>query len=81
MIFTGPVNVLEKVADGDLIAIEDSGHEVEYLGVMCMALVTKRPLTDFYILNIADDRIPFTAARPVSCLSTTPIPPPSRWER
>ncbi len=60
VIFTGPVNVLEKVADSDLIAIEDSGHEVEYLGVLCMALVTKRPLTDFYILNIADDRIPFT---------------------
>ena len=60
VIFTGPVNVLEKVADGRLIAVEDSGHSVEYLGVMCMALVTRKPLTDFYVLNIADDRIPFT---------------------
>jgi len=60
VIFTGPVNVLEKVADKGLTAVEDSGHKVEYLGVMCMALVTRKPLTDFYILNIADDRIPFT---------------------
>jgi len=60
VIFTGPVNVLEKVADKDIIAVDDSGFEVEYLGVLCMALVTRKPLTDFYILNIADDRIPFT---------------------
>ena len=60
VIFTGPVNVLEKVADKSLTAVEDSGHEVEYLGVLCMALVTRKPLTEFYILNIADDRIPFT---------------------
>ncbi len=60
VIFTGPVNVLEKLADEELVAIEDSGRQVEYLGVMCMALVTRKPLTEFYILNIADERIPFT---------------------
>ena len=60
VIFTGPVNVLEKVADRSLVDLEDSGHEVEYLGVLCMALVTRKPLTEFYILNIADKRIPFT---------------------
>jgi protoporphyrinogen oxidase len=60
VIFTGPVNVLEKVADEKLITVEESGHEVEYLGVMCMALVTRKPLTGFYILNVADERIPFT---------------------
>ena len=60
VIFTGPVNVLEQVADDSLVAVEESGREVEYLGVLCMALVTRKPLTEYYILNIADSRIPFT---------------------
>ena len=66
VIFTGPVNVLQSVADSSLVALEESGHEVEYLGVLCMALVTKKPLTEFYILNIADKRIPFTGVVGVS---------------
>ena len=60
VIFTGPVNILEKVADPGLVSVEESGRDVEYLGVLCMALVTRKPLTEFYILNIADERIPFT---------------------
>ena len=60
VIFTGPVNVLQHVVDSTLIDVADSGHQVEYLGVLCMALITRRPLTDFYILNIADQRVPFT---------------------
>ena len=60
VIFTGPVSVLNSIADRSLVAVEDSGKDVEYLGVICMALVTHRPLTSFYVLNIADHRIPFT---------------------
>jgi protoporphyrinogen oxidase len=60
VIFTGPTNILKDVADDGLVAVDDSGKDVEYLGVLCMALVTKSPLTNFYILNIADERIPFT---------------------
>lgn len=60
VVFTGPVPVLGKVADSELVATEHSGQAVEYLGVLCMALVTTKPLTEFYILNIADSRIPFT---------------------
>jgi protoporphyrinogen oxidase len=60
VVFTGPVNVLQHVVDSDLVGIEGAGKKVEYLGVLCMALVTTVPLTPFYVLNIADDRIPFT---------------------
>jgi protoporphyrinogen oxidase len=31
-----------------------------YLGVICPLLALDRPLTDFWTLNIADDRMPFT---------------------
>lgn len=60
VIFTGPVNVLQKVAGRELVDVRSSGSGVEYLGVQCMSLVTRTPLTPFYILNIADERIPFT---------------------
>jgi len=60
VVFTAPVNVLRDIVDDSLVDIRDAGPDVNYLGVQCMALVTKVPLTPFYVLNIADDRIPFT---------------------
>lgn len=71
VIFTGPVNVLERVADDSLVSIEQSGRDVEYLGVQCMALVTRKPLSPFYVLNIADDRIPFTGVIGMSSIVDT----------
>jgi len=59
VIFTGPVNVLRRVASADLVEVR-GGQDVEYLGVICMVLVTRRPLMPYYVLNIADDSIPFT---------------------
>lgn len=32
----------------------------EYLGIVCMLLVLRRPLTPYYTLNITDARVPFT---------------------
>ncbi len=60
VIFTAPVNVLNKVTDSSLVEINTQGESVEYLGVICMIILTKKPLTPFYVLNIADERIPFT---------------------
>jgi protoporphyrinogen oxidase len=33
----------------------------EYLGVLCPMLILKKPLMPYYVLNITDERIPFTA--------------------
>lgn len=33
----------------------------QYLGVMCPLMILNRPLTPYYVLNITDPRIPFTA--------------------
>ena len=60
VIFTSPVNVLEKVASSDIIEVQNTGKDVEYSGVICMVLVTKEPLIPYYTLNIADAEIPFT---------------------
>lgn len=58
--FTGPVNVLERVAARDLIDTRGDFTQVEYLGVICMALITRKPLVPYYIVNIADSQVPFT---------------------
>jgi protoporphyrinogen oxidase len=71
VIFTGPVSILQQVVDTSLVDVECSGENVEYLGVLCMALITKRPLTPFYVLNIADDRIPFTGVIGMSSVVET----------
>ncbi|MBK7872934.1 MAG: NAD(P)/FAD-dependent oxidoreductase [Saprospiraceae bacterium] len=71
VIFTAPVNVLQKVVDTSLIAIDNANKGVEYLGVVCMILLTRKPLTDFYVLNIADDQIPFTGVIGISTLVDT----------
>lgn len=71
VVFTGPVNVLQQVVDSALVQVEHSGKDVEYLGVLCMALVTKVPLTPFYVLNIADEQVPFTGVIGMSTVVDT----------
>ncbi len=60
VIFTGPTNILQRVAAKDLVKVTGDGAAVEYLGVICMALITRKPLVPYYIVNIADRQIPFT---------------------
>jgi protoporphyrinogen oxidase len=59
VVFTAPVDALRRVADPSLVRTA-GGADVEYLGVICYVLVTKEPLVPYYIVNIADDRVPFT---------------------
>ena len=60
VIFTSPTSVLRHVADPALFRLEERDRQVDYLGVICMVLITRKPLTPYYIVNIADGRIPFT---------------------
>jgi protoporphyrinogen oxidase len=60
VIFTGPVNVLERVAPVELAQVQRPQGTVEYLGVICLVLVTRKPVVPYYIVNIADARVPFT---------------------
>ncbi|MEH2150216.1 NAD(P)/FAD-dependent oxidoreductase [Nostoc sp.] len=60
VIFTGPVNILQQVAANELVKVSDTGETVEYLGVICMVLITRKALVPYYVVNIADRNIPFT---------------------
>jgi protoporphyrinogen oxidase len=68
VIFTGPTNVLEKIAAQNLIEISRNHNPVEYLGVVCMVLLTRKPLVPYYVVNIADPEIPFTGVIGMSSL-------------
>lgn len=60
VVCTSPVPVLNRLASGSLIELQEGEGEVEYLGVVCVVLVTRKPVVPFYVVNIADDSIPFT---------------------
>ena len=60
VVFTGPLNVLGKVAAPELVTISGNTGAIEYLGVVCLVLVTKKPISPFYVLNIGDSDTPFT---------------------
>ena len=60
VIFTGPLNVLEKITSPNLFKISKGASPIEYLGVICLTLITKNPISPYYVLNIGDDETPFT---------------------
>ncbi|MGN6803460.1 MAG: NAD(P)/FAD-dependent oxidoreductase [Ginsengibacter sp.] len=41
---------------------------IEYLGVICVSLLLDKPVSNFYITNITDSRIPFTGVIEMSAL-------------
>lgn len=60
VVFTGPTNVLRDTVDASLADAPATGRDVEYLGVVCMVIATRRPFTPYYVLNIGDEKVPFT---------------------
>jgi len=70
VIFTGPVDAMRKVAAPELVQLPPPG-DVEYLGVICAVLVTRKPLVPYYVVNIADERIPFTGVIGMSSVVAT----------
>lgn len=43
-------------------------NNIEYLGVMCVAVLLDRPISEFYITNITDTWVPFTGVIEMSAL-------------
>ena len=60
VICTSPVSVLQHIVDRELLQVDSGDASVEYLGVVCVVLVTRTPLAPYYVVNIADDSLPFT---------------------
>lgn len=71
IVFTAAMNDLKKAVSNEVLGLTDRNFSIEYLGIVCMVLITHRPLIPYYILNISDERIPFTGVIGVSSL----VPP------
>ena len=59
VVCTSPVSVMRRLVHESLLHVEREG-DVEYLGVLCVVVVSKAPILPFYVVNIADERVPFT---------------------
>lgn len=71
VVCTSPVSILQKIVSPDLLKVERQGGEVEYLGVVCVVVVSSEPLVPFYVVNIADKSIPFTGMIGMSTVVAT----------
>ncbi len=68
IILTVPGAVAARVC-GDLSDEEQAKLDgVQYQGIICASLLLKKPLADFYVTNITDSFVPFTAVIEMSAL-------------
>jgi protoporphyrinogen oxidase len=49
----------------------ESLKNIKYLGVVCVSLLLKKPLSPYYVTNITDDKIPLTGVIEMSALTGT----------
>jgi protoporphyrinogen oxidase len=70
VIFTGPVNVMRRIVSPMLVEAP-TAVDVEYLGVVCLVLVTRRSIVPFYVVNISDESVPFTGVIGMTSLVST----------
>jgi protoporphyrinogen oxidase len=72
VIFTAPASAALSVVGASIRHAVESEMQSEipsrYLGIVCLNVVLKRPLTPFYVLNIADEMIPLTGVIEVTSL-------------
>lgn len=68
VVLTIPAGVAAKVCAGLSQEETEKLKGVEYQGILCASLLLKRPLANFYVTNITDGDVPFTAVIEMSAL-------------
>jgi protoporphyrinogen oxidase len=68
VVLTCPAPVAARVCDGLPVAEKEKLSNVRYQGIICASLLLKKPLADFYVTNITDAAVPFTAVIEMSAL-------------
>ena len=71
VIWTGPIESGSPLATQGLVSVGATSGPVEYLGVVCPVLVTRKPVVPYYTLNLADSEIPFTGVIGMSSIVPT----------
>jgi protoporphyrinogen oxidase len=68
VIVTLPSSVASSLCNQLTPAETAALNNVEYLGVICMAVLMHKPISEFYITNITDSSVPFTGLIEMSAL-------------
>ena len=68
VIVTLPASISAKLCTGLLQTEIQRLNNIEYLGVICVAVLLDKPISNFYITNITDSDIPFTGIIEMSAL-------------
>lgn len=68
VIVTLPSNVSAKLCDGLSNSEKDKLNNIEYLAVICVAVLLNKSISDFYVTNITDSWVPFTGVIEMTAL-------------
>lgn len=68
VILTVPASVAARVCNGLASEEKEKLRGVKYQGIICASLLLKKPLAGFYVTNITDASMPFTAVIEMSAL-------------
>jgi protoporphyrinogen oxidase len=68
VVLTVPAPVATRICTGLSQEEQSMMADVQYQGIICASLLLKQPLSDFYVTNITDGQIPFTAVIEMSAL-------------
>ena len=68
VISTLPAGLSAKICSGLTQPEQQRLNNIEYLGVICVAVLLDKSLSPFYITNITDDGLPFTGVIEMSAL-------------
>jgi protoporphyrinogen oxidase len=68
VVLTIPAAISAQVCEGLSEDERTRLNGIEYQGIACASLLLKRPLADYYVTNITDANIPFTAVIEMSAL-------------
>jgi protoporphyrinogen oxidase len=70
-IFTGPATTAAELCPELTSEEQRLLRGIEYQGIICASLLLKRPLTPYYVTNITDAGLPFTAVIEMTALVDT----------
>lgn len=68
VIVTLPSSISSQICSQLSIKEKQALNDIEYLGVICVAVLLDKSISDFYITNITDSEIPFTGVIEMSAL-------------
>lgn len=68
VVLTVPAPVAARICDGLSKSERELLAGVRYQGIICASLLLKKPLSPFYVTNITDRDVPFTAVIEMSAL-------------